>query len=434
MIVLRDARQLITTADDIVIGRVQSLGTAEVDGRPVGQGDLRVDRVLWSRARTGEILSLRWPAATRGLGGTFMLTGAEQKSELFFLTRDPDGAVRADDQRMRPEDEQMVLDTLAAYPYRVTAPDRDLGDPVVVTVEFRNSTDKNITVPAVRSVDGTVTYGDGFRFKALIAVSDERGRLLDKSPPLAPVGEPFHRDPSLRPVVLHPGESSKVELSLSDLYGSVPACQCVLTVSVNGRGTRHFFRVRSPWESQLLRVVNTPAEAPFYVKMLRAGGEHTRTAALELQSRPDIATQVASDLMQLCDSLDTDSRRRVITVLSSSYIAPETRINFLLNRIDDPLVGNAALFGASRVIGPENPYRRDEVINRLMERLWDEDAQVRDAAASRLADVRATIAVPELQRLATEDASEGVRKSAQWAIDTIEGRNCCKCREKKVLP
>jgi len=86
------------------------------------------------------------------------------------------------------------------------------------------------------------------------------------------------------------------------------------------------------------------------------------------------------------------------------------------------------------VLGPEVQYRRDEVVSRLMERLWDEDAQVRDAATSKLADMRVGIAVPELQRLATGDASEGVRKSAQWAIDTIEGRNCCKCRERKVLP
>jgi len=433
MIVLRDARQLITTADDIVIGRVQSLGTAEVDGRPVGQGDLRVDRVLWSRARTGEILSLRWPAATRALGGTFMLTGAEQKSELFFLTRDPDGAVRADDQRMRPEDEQMVLDTLAAYPYRVTAPDRDLGDPVVVTVEFRNSTDKNITVPAVRSVGGIVTHGDGFRFKARIYLSDERGRLL-ASPPLAPVGDAFRRDPALRPVVLHAGESSKVELSLSVLYGSVPTSQCELIIGVNGRTTRHHFRVRSPWQSHLLRVANTPAEAPFYVQTIRAGAGQARAAALELQSRPDLATQVAPDLMNLCDSLDTDMRCQVISILSRTYLAPETRINFLLDRVDDPSVGSAALFSASTVLGPEVQYRRDEVVSRLMERLWDEDAQVRDAATSKLADMRVGIAVPELQRLATGDASEGVRKSAQWAIDTIEGRNCCKCRERKVLP
>lgn len=436
MIVLQDVRQLITSSDDILIGTVQTLGTTEVDGRPVGQGDLRVDRALWSRAKPGEILKLRWPAGTRGLGVNIMLDESAQKSELFFLTRDLDGAVRSNHQRMKPDDEQMVLDTLAAYPYQVIAPDRDRGEPVVVTLRFRNATDRDIMVPAVRNVGGKVTYGDGFSFKALIFASDERGRPLEMRPALAPIGEPFHHDRTLASVVLHPGESSQVELSLTELYGSVPTSQCELTTGVNGRTTHHRFRVRSRWESELLRVVETPAEAPFYLQTIRAGAGQARIAMVELQSRPAIASQVAPELMQLCDSLDTEMRRWLISVVSRTDIAPEKRIDFLLDRADDPSVGDAALFSASNVLGRDKEYRRDEVVNRLMERLWDETPEVRDTATSSLANMHVVIAVPELQRLATGDASEGVRKSAQWAIDTIEGRNCCKCSEKKakVLP
>jgi hypothetical protein len=431
--VLAELRQLVTASDDIVVGTLQNVGSIEEDGRIMGQGDLLVERVMWSRARPGETLSLRWYTASKVTGGIVALDQSERTSQLWFLTRDRNGSVSASRQRMTPEDAGTVLDTLAAYPYRVIAPDREPGQAAVVTLEFRNATARAIAVPAVRNVNGLLTYGDGFALKTSV-YPDDRAR----APLSLRTNASFHHDPTLPAVVLSPGESSRVEIPFSALYDSLPPGLCQVDVGVNGHTTQHRFRMISRWVNALTRVRGTPAEGPFHVQTIRSRAPEAKSAIIELLSNRDMATAVSPDLMQLCDSLETDMRGQVMLALVHTSTKPEERIDFFMDRIDDsaPAVADAALFSASAVLGGTNiQYRRDEVIQRLIERLGDEDPKVRHSAASHLSDLHATAALPDLQRLVGNDASEDVRRSAQWAIDTIEGRKCCTCRDKaKVIP
>jgi HEAT repeat protein len=135
--------------------------------------------------------------------------------------------------------------------------------------------------------------------------------------------------------------------------------------------------------------------------------------------------------MRMCDSLETNIRAQVIALVGSLKLDEETRLEFLLERIDDaePAVKRAAWSGVCQILGHQAvQYRRDEVVARLLAQLEDPDPDVRRTAANALASIKEMGAVPSLHSLATGDSDERVRRDAVRAIETIEGRNrCCSC-------
>jgi hypothetical protein len=193
------------------------------------------------------------------------------------------------------------------------------------------------------------------------------------------------------------------------------------------------------WEHRAELLLGSPAEIQLYVQTIREQPFEARTAVLMLRMNGYRAAAVAPEIMAMCDSLQTRLRCDVITLVSAMQIDAEMRLDFLLDRIDDanPEVRKAALTGACNVLASRTvEYRREEVIYRLIVDLDNEDSDVRNAAAMSLGSLRATGAVPDLKRVATDDSTPRVRNSARGAVDAIEGRNSCTCAQAQpiVLP
>lgn len=333
---------------------------------------------------------------------------------------------------MPVEEAEAVLDTLAAYPYCVSAPDRDPGEPATVAIVFRNSTHANLAIPGFRTVGTQVSHGAGFAF-----VIDTREIV---NPAVRPVAAPavdlnsnatLRYDNSIATEKLAPGRTKRIDIPFSDAYDKLPPRRYNFATYVNGRRTDHHFIVRTDWGSRLNRVRHTPAESAFYLQTLRNRGAESRSAATMLRLMGDDAMAVAPDLMRMCDSLATDVQSEVISLIARMDLDAETRLEFLLERIDnpEPAVRKAAWSGVVQVLGNQSVlYRRDEVVARLMAELDDPNPGVRANAANALASIKAIEAVPELQSLTTSDTDERVRRDAARAVEAIEGgNNCCSC-------
>ena len=185
--------------------------------------------------------------------------------------------------------------------------------------------------------------------------------------------------------------------------------------------------------SGVVRVGGTPAELRGHVQTLRDRSPKSSSAIIQLRLAGDAAVAVAPDLMRMCDSLETHVRCDVISLVAQMNLDAETRLEFLLDRVDDPerAVSKNAWGGVTHVLRDQSvQYRRDEVIDRLAAHLNDDDPQIRISAARMLASIKAINAVPDLQSAASADPDALVRKSAARAIDTIEGRGpCCRCED-----
>ncbi len=433
--VAMDLRQTVTTSDEIVVATLQDVRSRHENDYDLGEGDLVVERVVWGTSKPGETLVLRWRNRAGIVCPRVEHTGSQAQRQLWFLTRNADGSVQADhpDRVMPVEELETVMDTLAVYPYRVIAPNCDAGQRATITIEFRNATSRALTVPGFDRENGELAYGDGFKFTPGFRNSQGQGIALALKP-----DAPFRYDASLASQTLGPGDSFRVELPFSDMVGALEPGYVRFGVQLSGMKVEYGFSVRSVWQARLERVIDTSNEVPFYLQTIRAKAPEASAALSMLRLKPQAVASVVDELMALSDSLETNTRCEIMMLVSHVDSEPERRVDFFLDRVDDPdrRVRDTAFGSACNVVAFRNlEYRREEIVARLMAQLDDEDPLVRQSAASSLSSLRAVMAVPSLQRLVSHDGVEQVRRSAQYAIDTIEGRNCCKCRETaKVIP
>jgi HEAT repeat protein len=103
-------------------------------------------------------------------------------------------------------------------------------------------------------------------------------------------------------------------------------------------------------------------------------------------------------------------------------------MDFFLDRIADPSreVRVSAHSGVYALLQSGKwEYRREEAIALFLSDLDDEDPTVRRSAIGTASNARILEALPLLKRMVLYDGDAQIRRSAQQAIDVLEGRNPC---------
>jgi hypothetical protein len=129
--------------------------------------------------------------------------------------------------------------------------------------------------------------------------------------------------------------------------------------------------------------------------------------------------------------LETKTRLQVMGMIPWLNIPPDSRMDYYLERIDNPIpeIRAAAGGGVGRVLQDRSvDYRRDEAIALLMSLLDDENAIVRRAAVSAFWNAGASIALPSLKFFARYDGDLEIRREARRVVNAMEGRNPCSDR------
>lgn len=419
-------RGLVTDSDVIVIAILEGTHGEMKYGRYVEEGMLRIQRVVCGDVKTGEMLLLRWSNFPGVVCPRVAHGQHTNKSRLWFLKRDTDGTYLAGtDQRSWPADEvETFIDTLAAYPYHVITPRYNLGDRVVVTIEFRNATASPLSVPTIRVLEGRVTYSNGFALVLHPAYS------MGEEKPLTLRPGALERNARLDRTTLAPGERYRADVSFSDIVLNASAGLYRFDVRVDGRMTTHGVRVQSEWETACDRVRDTPEEFPFYIRTLRAGGPRADDAIRMLEVKRTETSRFADELMSLCDSLDTQPRWQVMRLIRWLDVPTETQMDFFLACIGDaaPEVRACAAGGIGQLV-QSGAYRRDDGVAFLLTLLDDEDPMTRHGAVGTISNARISEGLPSLRIIARYDPDEETRRSAWWAIDVLEGRRPCKDRK-----
>ncbi len=417
-------RGLVTDSEVIVVATLRGVTGYMKNGCFVDEGYLDVERVVCGNVATGDSLLLRWQNYPGVACPTVSHYSSVGKSRLWFLKRDATGVLRADtNQRVWPVDElEAFLDTMAAYPYHVVTPAYDVGERVVVTIEFWNATTSSISVPAIRVANGRIVYGKGFHLDL------QPGYSRDAEIPLVFRSNVLIRDDQLAHESLAPGETMRVDLPLSELVVEMPPGLYRFNVRVDGRFTTHGVRVRSAWETGMDRARGTAREIPYCIQTLRAGAPESDGAFSLLGLARTETSRFADELMSLSDSLTTQWRWQVMHLIGWLDIPIEDRVDFYLARINDPVVHGSAVGGAGQMLQMGTLYRRDEIVAALLALLDAEDAGMRHSAVGTVSNCRITGALPALKIIGRYDPDEEIRRSAWWAIDVLEGRIPCKDR------
>ena len=389
------------------------------NGYFVEEGDLNIERVLCGDVKVGDAPLLQWRNRPNVACPRTEHARHADQSLLWFLERDASGALTANtSQRAKPLDElEAYLDTLAVYPFHVITPIYDQGDRVIVTIEFHNATTTPITVPTVKVGDDGVTCSRG------LSIAFHPRHYSGGSTPAVVRPDSWKEDEKLARTTLAPGQSVRATLSVSNLLGDMQPGIYWFDVRVDGRPSRHAVRVRSAWETGFERVRDTPAEIPYYIRSIRAGGPGAQGSIMSLQLRAREVSPFAGELMALSDSLDAPSRGQLISLLGHLDIAPDVLMDYFEDRLDDPTpeVRAAAASCVGRLLrDPKMQHRRDHTTALLMSMLDDENPQVRLFTVASLSSSNAIIALPSLRILAGYDDDRQVRKEAQRAVELLE--------------
>jgi len=420
-------RDLITDSEVIVIATLKDLRSYMKGGLLVEEGYLHVERVVCGDVKVGDAPRLRWQNHPNVACPRVEHARNANQSRLWFLERDATGSLTANtNQRAWPVDElETFLDSLAAYPYHVVTPRYDAGDRVIVTIEFHNATVSPLTVPTIKLADGHVAYSRGFAM-----AFHPRYERMEPTPVVVRPGT-LVQDDALERTTLAPGASYRVELAFSDVLEETPPGLYRFDVRVDGHRTTHGLHIRSAWETGLERVRGTSAEFAYHIQTIRTGRAGTDASIILLQERGSEGSFFANELMALSDSLETKTRLQVMGMIPWLNIPPDSRMDYYLERIDNPIpeIRAAAGGGVGRVLQDRSvDYRRDEAIALLMSLLDDENAIVRRAAVSAFWNAGASIALPSLKFFARYDGDLEIRREARRVVNAMEGRNPCSDR------
>ena len=211
--------ELVQESDVIVVGTLRDVSEYTADETDYGQGRIEVREVIWGRVAQGDSLLLKWHNASALACPRVEHRGHGNLEGIWLLTRDGED-VKADypGRFVEMSKRRQVEAALARSPVVLRADDYwvGLGEPMHITVVYRNASKAPLTFPGLAFEDGFLRLSPGSRLsvKATLAggASSRAARLTGR----------VLRDRVPAPVTVQPGSEYRVEIALRDLLASEP--------------------------------------------------------------------------------------------------------------------------------------------------------------------------------------------------------------------
>ncbi|MBI2839092.1 MAG: hypothetical protein HYX75_12300 [Acidobacteria bacterium] len=212
---------LVHESDLIVIGTlhgvVEQRSADRDEGTDCGRGYLHVDDVLWGDAAAGTDLLLTWENMAAMVCPRVEHGGEQGRRSLWLLTRGKPGEVRADHPGRTIELARAaeVRDLLTRRPVclRTGGRSHDASQRFVVTVLFRNATDRDLRFPGLEYRAGRLFLSSGI---SLDVQHYDPSKDLRKK--LRPIPNAISSSVDLPPIIVRPHEEKAITLLLSRLY------------------------------------------------------------------------------------------------------------------------------------------------------------------------------------------------------------------------
>ena len=206
---------LVHDSDVIVIGTLHGVSQYTQNGKDYAQGTIVIDEVIWGAANAGELLTLKWQNESGLVCPRVEHRHNQNNQGIWLLTVDSGGVVRANhpgrfvELRERSKVVQCLAKNLLSL--RTSQFLHVADEPIIVSLVFRNPTERPIEFPGVEYRDGHLLIAPGVSLN-LYEGSGEKPHSTN------PIPGRVIRSNELSPIVLAPRQEFRL---LVDLLNSL---------------------------------------------------------------------------------------------------------------------------------------------------------------------------------------------------------------------
>lgn len=405
--------ELVQKSDVIVVATLTRVTGRTEYGIDISTGTLVVSDVLWGSPSPGDTLEIEWRNMSRS-ACRVEFNGHRNQPAVWLLAGEDGGPLSANHpSRAAPVDQlTAVRRALEDYPFRVNvqaayAP----GEPVNVSILFRNATENVLRVPRLDWGGDTLRCGRGLRLKLL-----RRGESSFE--PVSLGDAKIVRYADSRPVELAPGQSIQTRFPLDRVVDlSRGLYRLIVRLNETQEKCYHWLALHTEWEARVDAVRNTDAWVPFLRAILRGEEEGDVTfAIMSLQwVGPPLTTVAAPELNAAFADGDVETRRLVLRALPwidrslARYVDTVTAAL----RDDNENLRTLALGTLRTMTWDVSSGDQATLLALVFPLLEDESSAVRSAAVAALTRAPWSFDLESaLDRMIDWDPDEGVRRQA----------------------